>query len=238
MGAHWPSQLYFYMTPPHECSYLPPQQATTLLADPSYPMEMAQFNLLSEMGFRRSGDSVYAPRCRSCNACLPVRVVVERFRPNRSQRRNLKLNRDITLTLLPAHPPTAELQQLYQRYITTRHSDGGMANDGPNGFTEFFLSRWCDTLFLEFRLEQQLIAVSVIDQLQQGLSAVYTFFDPEHAKRGLGTFAVLQLIELCRQRHLPWLYLGYLIHQQPKMAYKRNFQPYQLLVGESWVTVS
>ncbi|MDH3353780.1 MAG: arginyltransferase [Chromatiales bacterium] len=233
MNFELPEELYFYLSPPHPCSYLSDLEQTTVLADPKFPMTMDIFNSLSEVGFRRSGGIVYSPRCRTCNACLPVRIPTDAFTPNRSQRRNWKQNQDLTITIEDS-TIRDEHFELYQRYIEHRHSDGEMATDDPQRFAEFFLSPWCETRFIEFRLENRLIAVAVIDLLQQGWSAVYTFFDPDYSNRGPGTFAVLSMIEQCREMGQPYLYLGYLIHQSPKMSYKGNFKPYEIYLDGHW----
>lgn len=241
MKIDLPDELYFYLSPPHPCSYLGDREQTTVLADPKFQMSKEIFNGLSEVGFRRSGGIVYTPRCRKCNACLPMRVPVNEFAPNRSQRRNWKQNRDLLVSVEDA-AIRDEHFELYSRYINQRHGDGEMATDDPERFAEFFLSKWCESRFIEFRLpdkgndktDGKLIAVAVIDLLQSDWSAVYTFFDPDYSKRGLGTFAVLWMLEQCKQLGHPYLYLGYLIHESPKMSYKANFRPYEIFTDGIW----
>jgi len=228
-----PEELYFYLSPPHPCSYLSDREQTTVLADPKFQMTMEIFDSLSEVGFRRSGSIVYSPRCRACDACLPVRMPAAAFKPNRSQRRNWKQNQDLTISINDA-VIRDEHFELYSRYIHHRHGDGEMATDDPERFAEFFLSKWCNSRFIEFRLDNKLVAVAVIDLLRLGWSAVYTFFDPDYAKRGLGTFAVLWMLEQCRQLEQPYLYLGYLIHESQKMSYKANFKPYEIFTDGIW----
>lgn len=237
MKVDLPEELYFYLSPPHPCSYLSDREQTTVLADPKFQMSMDIFDSLSEVGFRRSGGIVYTPRCRECSACLPVRVPINEFSPNRSQRRNWKQNQDLHVSVKDAviHE---EHFELYRRYIHHRHGDGEMATDDPERFAEFFLSKWCDSRFIEFRLGEQpndkLIAMAVIDLLESGWSAVYTFFDPDYSKRGLGTFAVLWMLEQCKQLDHSYLYLGYLIHESPKMSYKAKFKPYEVFSDGIW----
>lgn len=233
MNFELPDDLYFYLSPPHPCSYLQGEDQATVLADPQFQMTMTIFNNLSEVGFRRSGSIVYAPRCRECNSCLPVRIPVASYSPNRSQRRNWQQNLDLHVTIKSA-TVSAEHFELYSRYIQQRHSDGEMATDDPKRFAEFFLSHWCESRFIEFRLDGKLLAVAVIDLLMQGWSAVYTFYDPDFANRGLGTFAVQWMIAQCRQMGQPYLYLGYLIHQSKKMRYKANFRPYEIYLDGNW----
>ena len=233
MKFELPEELYFYLSPPHPCSYLSDREQTTVLADPKFQMTMEIFDSLSEVGFRRSGSIVYSPRCRTCDACLPVRMPAGAFKPNRSQRRNWKQNQDLTISINDA-VIRDEHFELYSRYIHHRHGDGEMATDDPERFAEFFLSKWCNSRFIEFRLDDKLVAVAVIDLLRLGWSAVYTFFDPDYAKRGLGTFAVLWMLEQCRQLEQPYLYLGYLIHESQKMSYKANFKPYEIFTDGIW----
>ncbi len=241
MNFDLPDELYFYLSPPHPCSYLDDREQTTVLADPKFHMTMAIFDSLSEVGFRRSGSIVYTPRCRSCSDCLPVRIPTDQFKPNRSQRRNWRQNQDLSVTIEDA-AICDEHFELYNRYINFRHNDGEMATDDPERFAEFFLSKWCDSRFIEFRLpatsakksDTKLIAVAVVDLLQSGWSAVYTFFDPDYSKRGLGIFTLLWMLEQCKKSDLSHLYLGYLIHRSKKMSYKANFKPYEIFRNGIW----
>lgn len=233
MNFDLPEELYFYLSPPHPCSYLSDREQTTVLADPKFHMTMEIFDSLSEVGFRRSGSIVYTPRCRNCNDCLPVRIPINEFKPNRSQRRNWKQNLDLSVTIEDA-VIRDEHFELYSRYINNRHREGEMATDDPDRFAEFFLSKWCDSRFIEFKLDNRLIAVAVVDLLQSGWSAVYTFFDPDYSKRGLGTFAVLWMLQQCKEQEIPHLYLGYLIHDSQKMSYKANFKPYEIFSDGTW----
>lgn len=231
-----PEDLLFYVTAPHECSYLEGREATTLFADPERQLEQTTFTTLSELGFRRSGCLVYTPRCQGCHACIPVRMPVSEFKPDRSQRRNRKANSDLESRIVPASF-NAQHIELYKRYIQSRHPDGSMNVEGREEVERFFLCEWSDSLLIEFWLAEQLVAVSVVDVLDSGLSAVYTFFDPDESRRGLGVYAVLCLIEETRQRELPYLYLGYLIHESPKMAYKARYQPLQQLREGRWLSL-
>lgn len=228
-----PSELLFYASAPHPCSYLEGRDAVTLFADPEAKMDTALYSALSELGFRRSGEYVYAPRCPTCSACLPARIPVSQFHPNRSQRRSWKKNSDLSTTVLPA-----EFRQehfaLYQGYVNSRHPDGSMAAPDAEQYNRFFTSSWCDTRFVEFSDQTGVVAVLVMDLLANGLSAVYTFFDPEAAQRGVGTHAVLWLVEEARLRGLSYVYLGYLIHESPKMAYKANYRPLEVFRSGVW----
>ncbi|MCK5365357.1 MAG: arginyltransferase, partial [Gammaproteobacteria bacterium] len=173
-----PERLLLFATPAHDCSYLPGNDATTLFVDPEFPKDSGVYTLLSRNGFRRSGEHVYRPNCQDCRACVPVRLPVEKFSPRRSQRRAVRDNRD--LRMLPRQSEFCEEHfLLYSRYLGARHAHGGMDNPTRQQYREFLLSSWADTLLYEFRLAGHLVAVAVTDHLADGLSAVYTFFDPD-----------------------------------------------------------
>jgi len=227
-------RLLFYATPPHECSYLPGREATTLFADPRFPKNAWLYTVLSQNGFRRSGQHIYRPRCAACSACVPVRIPVADFRPRRRQQRIWRRNHD--LRVLRRDPEfRAEHFQLYRHYINTRHAGGGMENPTPRQYMEFLTSPWADTQFFEFRHGRELLAVAVVDVLVNGYSAVYTFFDPGRARRSLGAYAILWEIAEARRLGLDWLYLGYWIDQSPKMRYKRDYQPQEHYRDQRWV---
>ncbi len=228
-----PAKLLLYATPSHECSYLPGNDATTLFVDPEFPKDAGIYTLLSRNGFRRSGEHVYRPNCESCVACVPVRVPVEDFRPRRSHRRALRDNQDLRVVRREG-TFNEEHFQLYSEYLGARHADGGMDNPTRKQYREFLLSSWADTVLCEFRLGERLIAVAVADHLTDGLSAVYTFFDPDYSRRGIGTFSILWQIEETRRLGLQWLYLGYWIENSPKMLYKQEFQPQERFVDGHW----
>jgi arginine-tRNA-protein transferase len=229
-----PPELLFYASAPHPCSYLDNKEAVTLFTDPKAGMTPELYSALSDLGFRRSGEYVYAPRCPHCSACLPVRVPVAGFSPDRSQRRNWKRNQDLKATILPTAFRKDHFT-LYQRYIHSRHPDGSMATPEKEQYTRFFGSTWGGTHYVEFSLNGRPLAVSVADVLTNGLSAVYTFFDPDEHKRGLGVFAVLWLIEEVKRRGLPYLYLGYLIRESQKMSYKAHYKPLEYFNHGRWL---
>jgi len=228
-----PPELLFYASAPHPCSYLENREAVTLFADPKAKMTPQLYSALSDLGFRRSGEYVYSPRCPACSDCLPVRVPVANFTPDRSQRRNWQRNQDLEVNILPAKYHDTHFE-LYQRYVQSRHPDGSMATPDREQYNRFFGSTWCDTRYVEFNLEGRPLAIAVIDVLEHGLSAVYTFFEPGEYKRGLGVFAVLWLIEEVKRRGLPYLYLGYLIHDSPKMSYKAHYRPLEVFRHGLW----
>lgn len=229
--------LPLLFTTEHDCSYLPGRQARSLVAAPESPMTTALYSRLVQHGFRRSGDRVYRPQCAACADCIPVRVLVRQFQPNRAQRRNLKANADLTATPLPAvFQP--EHYALYERYLAWRHADGRMADTSPEDYREFLTNDWCNTRLVEFRAQGQLAAVAAVDRLTDGLSAVYTFYEPTMAKRGLGDYAVLWQIDQAQALDLEYLYLGYWIAACRKMAYKDRYRPFESLrpghSGLSW----
>lgn len=227
-----PGNLAFYTTPPHECSYLP-REAITLFADPRARMDMVVYSTLVEVGFRRSGEYVYRPRCIACAACLPARIPAAAFQPNRSQRRTWARNADIAATVCGAAFRSDHFD-LYRRYVKARHAGGGMDVDDPSQYITFLNSSWCDTRFVEFRVHGRLLAVAVVDLLLQGLSAVYTFYDPDEERRSLGVYAVLWLVEEARRRRLPGVYLGYYIRECAKMSYKANYRPLEVFRDGIW----
>ena len=200
-------------------------------------MDMATYSELLHYGFRRSGSMVYAPRCEDCRQCVSVRVPVVDFKPRRSQRRVLQANSDIEMREHPAQF-NSEHYELYRSYTTARHEDGDMADASAEDYLGFLSAEWCDTLFLEFRLGRRLVAVAVTDLPADGLSAVYTFFDPELSARSLGTFAILRQIRHAQELELPYLYLGYWIRDSRKMAYKINFRPIELWRDGHWLRLA
>jgi len=218
---------------PHPCSYLPGRTATTLFIDPRYPLDGDKYARFTRLGFRRSGDLVYRPHCRDCSACTPVRIPVDRFAPTRSQRRVVRRNADLVVRARPS-VFMPEHFNLYLRYQAIRHSGGGMDDPDPQKYVNFLMGRQVETVFYEMRRDEELLAVAVVDHLPDGLSAVYTFFDPQESNRGLGTFAILWQIEHARLVGLPWVYLGYWIAESKKMAYKANFRPLEAYRHGRW----
>lgn len=233
-----PTQIKVYATNPHPCSYLEARVATTAFVDPDLPMDSRLYSLLSDNGFRRSGPHVYKPHCAACRACLPARLSVARFSPNRTQRRLLRRNSDLTATTLDDGADLGVLYPLYQRYICARHADGDMFPPSRSQFESFLSREWGITRFQCFWLDGELAAVAVTDRLQRGLSAVYTFFDPDLGRRSLGVWAILQQIEQTRRLGLDYLYLGYWIEESPKMAYKGQFRGLETFADGRWIAAT
>ena len=231
------ARLKFYATQPHACSYLPDEQATTLFLDPSQPMDANVYADLSEMGFRRSGDHLYRPHCQNCNACVPARIPAARFTPNRQQKRIIKRNADLVVTA--ARPSfNEEYFDLYRRYIETRHADGDMYPPSRDQFSTFLVRDLPFCWFYEFRLEGRLMAVAVCDLLPNGLSAVYTFYEPDEERRSLGRFAILWQIGETARLGLQAVYLGYWIKNCRKMNYKTQYRPIELFVNQHWAILT
>jgi leucyl-tRNA---protein transferase len=227
------STLQFYLTAPYPCSYLPERLARSQVATPGFLIDTAVYSELVQRGFRRSGVFTYRPRCDTCHACVPVRIEVVAFAPSRTQRRALKRYGALDATL-HALEDRGEYFDLYQRYQHARHSDGEMDNESREQYRNFLLQSQVNSLLVEFREAGVLRMVSLIDVLRDGLSSVYTFYDPDVAGASFGTYNVLWQVELCRTLRLPYLYLGYWIAESRKMAYKSNFRPLQGLVQGVW----
>ena len=226
--------IHFYATAPYPCSYLDDRQARSQVAIPAEAIDAAVYSQLVKLGFRRSGLYTYRPYCDSCQACVPVRLPVADFQPNRSQRRSWKRLQQMDVRLLPLEF-REDHYQLYHRYQQSRHAGGGMAEDNVQQYSEFILKSGVDSMLAEFRLAGELKMVSLIDRLADGLSAVYTFYDPEDAQAGYGVFNVLWQVELARVWQLPYLYLGYWIADCRKMAYKSQYRPLECLRDGRWV---
>ena len=230
--------LRLFHTGDHPCGYWPERTARDLVLDPRDPRLGQWYPLALGWGFRRSGDIVYRPHCQNCRACVAVRIPVDRFMPDRSQRRCLARNSAVEMRVCPAQR-TEEQLALYRRYLGARHSGGGMDSHGAVEFDQFLIGRWSEGRFLELREpdgqgHSRLLAVAVTDVTEATLSAVYTFYDPDFAARSLGTLAILKQLEWARREGRSHLYLGYWIEGHPKMDYKRRFKPLERFDGRGW----
>ena len=225
---------FFYTTAPLPCPYLPGRTERKIVTELSGTEAETLHERLSRAGFRRSHNIAYAPVCPGCQACVPIRVVSEEFSPDRTQRRILRTNADLTVSEMPARA-TAEQFTLFQRYQKNRHADGDMAAMGYYDYRAMIEDTPISTGILEFRdARDRLLGACLTDWLADGLSAVYSFFDTDEDKRSLGTFAVLWLIGRARSLGLPYVYLGYWVPESRKMAYKARFRPSEILISGAW----
>jgi arginine-tRNA-protein transferase len=225
---------FFYTTAPLPCPYLPGRTERKIVTELSGTEAEALHERLSRAGFRRSHNIAYAPVCPGCQACVPIRVVSGEFTPDRTQRRILRANADLTVSEMPARA-TAEQFTLFQRYQKNRHADGDMAAMGYYDYRAMIEDTPISTGILEFRdAQDRLLGACLTDWLADGLSAVYSFFDTDEDKRSLGTFAVLWLIGRARSLGLPYVYLGYWVPESRKMAYKARFRPSEILISGAW----
>jgi arginine-tRNA-protein transferase len=229
-----PVAIQFYATAAYACSYLDNRLARSQVATPPHFISGDIYSELIKCGFRRSGDFTYRPYCDECAACVPLRVCVQEFFPNRSQRRAIDLHQGLTsqigdLRFLQEH------YDLYQRYQEARHTGGGMDQDSREQFEQFLLQSHVDTKLVEFRDANNVLKmVSVIDILKDGYSSVYTFYEPEKSA-SFGTYNILWQIEQVKKAGLSYLYLGYWIKESHKMAYKSNFRPYEIYLNNKWI---
>ena len=221
----------------HPCGYFAERHARNLVIDPLARALPQIYGSALDRGFRRSGGHVYRPHCRGCNACIAARLPVADFVPSRSQRRCLSRNAGVESVEAPPRR-TTENFALYRRYLESRHRGGGMDDPSADDFERFLACPWSPTRFLELREAGRLLAVAVTDVLPNGLSAVYTFYDPELEARGLGTLSILRQVEWARRDSLPHLYLGYWIPGHRKMDYKSRFHPLELLRDGHWQRAS
>lgn len=235
--------MRLFHTGEHPCGYWPERSARDLVLDPRDPRLPGFYATALGWGFRRSGDIVYRPHCRNCHACVSVRIPVDAFKPDRSQRRCAARNAHIESRIVQPERDGEHLA-LYQRYLKSRHEGGGMDNHGEHEFDQFLIGTWSQKRFLEFRdttqrdaaahVHGKLVGVAVTDMVADALSAVYTFYDPDYEHASLGTLAILRQIEWARREHRAHLYLGYWIDGHHKMDYKRRYKPLEMFDGRNW----
>ena len=229
--------MKFGLTQTFPCSYLPDQQEQLLvLAEELDHIHARHYDLLITAGFRRSGGQLYRPNCPSCRACQPIRIPVSLFVPSKNQKRVLKTNQ--TLTIKQSLNDKDEYYAIYADYINQRHADGSMYPASYEQYCSFIINPWQQAIFIEIWLDDKLIGVAVCDVVANGLSALYTFFRPEYAERSIGTYAILQQIELTKQLKLKYLYLGYQIDACQKMNYKQKFLPHERFLNDKWQLIT
>lgn len=236
----------FYLTAPSPCPYLDGQEERKVFTHLAGERATELNDILTHGGFRRSQNIAYRPACERCRACMSVRVVVSEFRPNKSMKRVLRNNRDLIAQERTAEA-SSEQYDLFRTYLDTRHEGGGMSDMSVMDYASMVEESDVETRIFEFRKrdidsgitqrsKQPLVAAALTDILGDGLSMVYSYFDPTESDRGLGTYMILEHINRARRMGLPYLYLGYFVDGSPKMAYKARFQPQERLGAKGWVT--
>lgn len=241
---HFPE---FYVTTPQPCPYLPGKLERKLFTHLTHDKPLALIDNLLKGGFRRSQNIAYRPACEGCRSCVSVRVLVDAFSAKNSLGRTLALNRDLLGTEI-APSPSAEQYSLFRRYLDARHASGGMADMTVLDYAMMVEDTHVETMMIEYRFrgpdssitgrgEGPVIAAALTDILGDGLSMVYSFYDPSYAERSLGTFMILDHIRRARKRGLPYVYLGYWVEGSPKMHYKTRFKPQERLGPRGWERV-
>ncbi|ADQ84329.1 arginyltransferase [Methylovorus sp. MP688] len=230
--------IQFYTTTSYPCGYLENRSAQSLIAAPHHLINANIYSGLIQLGFRRSGKFAYRPQCGECQACIPVRLLVDQFKPNRSQKRAFKQHLSLQVTIQDLHF-SEEHFQLYQAYQIARHSgqqdgESDTETETKDQYRNFLVQSNVNSRLIEFRQDGILKMVSVVDIVHDGISAVYTFYDASEKGCSYGTFNVIWLSAWCHSLELPYLYLGYWIKQSQKMAYKQNFTPQQALINGDW----
>ena len=244
MTKHALDTPQFYLTAPAPCPYLKGQEERKVFTHLVGEKAPGINDMLTNGGFRRSQNIAYRPACERCRACVSVRVLTDVFRPSRSFKRIANRNDDLIGEVV-ANSPTSEQFSLFRRYLDDRHLDGGMADMTVLDYSMMVEDSHVNSCVIEYRKrgpdsgitgkgEGDLIAVALTDILQNGLSMVYSFFEPAENKRSLGTFMVLDHIKRSRRFGLPYVYLGYWVEGSPKMSYKSRFMPQERLEGGHW----
>ena len=230
-----PTLLQFYVTIPAPCPYLDGQQERKVFTQLD-PLSGPQLNdYLTHSGFRRSQNVLYRPACETCSACKSLRVKVHDYKPGKSAKRTLSRNSDLTREICDPYA-TREQFDLLQTYLHTRHSGGGMTDMDFARYETMVEECASRTLIVEYRdKDNRLIACCLGDELSDGLSMVYSFFDPDQSRRTLGKFMILDFLQICKSVDMPWLYLGYWVKGSRKMEYKSSFRPAELLTDKGWI---
>jgi len=229
--------IVFYRTAPMPCPYLADQIERRLIADLGKPATKQAYSTLAVAGFRRSQNMIYRPACPTCSACQPVRIVVDRFAPSRNQRRVINRNRHLAARAVENNA-TWEQYRLFSAYQGERHSGGEMSFMTFDDYRDMIEISPIGTWMIEYRdPEGTLAAAMLVDEQADGLSAVYSFFDPALEADGLGTYMVLDMVERTRGAGFPYLYLGFFVHGSRKMSYKRRFRPLEALGQDGWQAI-
>ena len=247
MTSHPRDAPQFYLTAPSPCPYLRGQEERKVFTHLVGRRAREINEILTQGGFRRSQTIAYRPACETCRACISVRVVIDEFRPSANMRRVLRQNRDLVGTAGP-NRPSSDQYALFRRYLEARHGDGGMVDMSVLDYSMMVEDSHVDTQVIEYRRrgpdtaingrgQGPLVALCLTDALSDGLSMVYSFFDPGMTERSLGSLMILDHIERARTRGLPYLYLGYWVEGSPKMDYKARFRPQERLLPAGWLRV-
>lgn len=222
-----------FLTDQSPCSYLDKKNSQSAFVHPSFSLNTEIYSQLIDQGYRRSGSEVYTPHCPSCSECIPTRLAVEQFIATKNQKRCIKKNQQTTVIVKPAKFEQTHYE-MYLRYQQHKHEGGGMADSSKEDYINFLASSWCNTLFVEFSINNELAAVAVVDLLDNALSAVYTFFDPKFSKYSLGNYAVLWQVKHAKELKLEFIYLGFWIKECSKMSYKTQYNPLEGFLSNQW----
>ena len=226
-------KIQFYKTTEYNCSYIDKMYAQSLVVTPYKSIDQNIFQDLIEKGFRRSGQYIYKPSCKSCTACIPIRLTVQKFLSSRSQKRIFKKHqhfdvREVSFAFKQEH------FDLYSKYQNKRHSSINNDQNKIDDYNDFLIKSNVNSKLVEFWDGDLLKIVSIIDMMSDGISAVYTFFDPDDEKVSYGTYSIIWLINWCKNQQFKYMYLGYWIGECNKMKYKTNFKPYELYIKGYW----
>lgn len=225
-----------FLTDASPCSYLDKKNAQSAFVHPSFELTTPLYSQLIDQGFRRSGNEAYTPHCTDCSECIATRLSIKDFIPTKNQKRCLKKNLQTKVIIKPAKFEQAHYE-MYLRYQNHQHEGGSMADLSKDDYINFLASQWCSTLFVEFRIDNELAAIAVVDLLDNALSAVYSFFNPNFSKYSLGTYAILWQIQHAKELNLEFLYLGFWIKECLKMSYKTQYQPLQGFITGHWENI-
>ena len=226
-------KIQFYVTTKYSCGYINNQEAQSMVATPYKKVDADTYSDLIQKGFRRSGQYVYKPQCNECSACIPIRICAKEFKRSQSKKRTLKKHSYVTAKILPLKFEE-EHYNLYVHYQKNRHRLSSETNNDIADYNDFLIKSNVDTKIIEFRSEEKLLMVTIVDQLKDGISAVYTFYDCNDSKLSFGTYSILWLLNFCKNKNLNYVYLGYWINDSKKMKYKINFKPYELMINGVW----
>lgn len=226
-------KIQFYVTTSYACGYLKGRASQSLVATPHHLISQKHYNDLIKKGFRRSGKFTYKPYCELCNACIPIRIKVKNFVSSKSFKRVVKKHQHLKAEILPLSFREDHFK-LYLEYQKMRHEKSKTADDEVNQYSEFLLQSNIDSRLIQFQDQDQIKMVSFVDVVDDGISAVYTFFDTSDASRSYGSYSILWLINWCIEKKLDYVYLGYWIKASKKMNYKTHFKPFELLINNEW----